>query len=246
MKSVNLKILSTIGLVVALPAISLSTAYASATGSTTTSTSASATSALSTTSADRLSSIISKGSAEIDRRLSTLNSLSPEISASTKLSSADKTTLTNEVTTELSGLTTLKATLAACNTISCAHTSAQSIFTDYRVYALIVPKVEIMSAADHQQQVEASLGTIASQLTTRLTGSSNTTLVSDLGTLKSDITSSEGLSSSVETNVVNLQPSDYDSNHSVLSQYVSSLKTAATDNQNALGLDKTIIQALKG
>lgn len=241
MKSLKLGILSTVGLMIALPAISFSTAYASTTGSTTMTTKSSKSAAA----ADTVSNIITKGTTEINRRLTTLNTLGPEITASTKLSASDKTTLTNTVNSEISGLTTLKSTLAACTTIICAHTAAQSIFSDYRVYALIVPQVGLISTADHQQQVEANLSKIASQISSIISGSSDTTIQSDLTALNSDISTAQGLSSNVESSVIGLQPSDYNTSHKVLAQYEANLKTAATDNKNAISEVQAILQQIK-
>ncbi|HEY4964109.1 MAG TPA: hypothetical protein VIH90_05430 [Candidatus Saccharimonadales bacterium] len=188
--------------------------------------------------------IISKGDAEIERRLTTLNSLSSKISSSSKISAADKASLTDEVNSEISGLNSLKTTLDGSTTIASAKAAAQSIFNDYRVYALIVPKISLMQATDNQQLVEARLATLETNLGTRINSTTNASLQGDLASMITDTQSAQALSSSVETSVVGLQPSDYNSDHTLLIQYFTKLKTALADNQTAAQLGKTIVSSL--
>ena len=95
---------------------------------------------LTATQQQALQNIINKGNQEIGRRLDALNTLSSKISTITKLSASDQSYLTTEVNTEISGLTSLKTQLDADTTLTAAHTDAQSIITEYRVYALVLPK----------------------------------------------------------------------------------------------------------
>src|SRR5690242_6888812 len=62
--------------------------------------------------ANRLDQLKSKGSTEIDRRLANLKAALDKLSASTKLTDADKATLTKQINDEVSGLTALKTKLA--------------------------------------------------------------------------------------------------------------------------------------
>jgi hypothetical protein len=192
----------------------------------------------------QLQLIITKGTAEIDRRLTTLSTLDTKINSSTKISSADKTSLTSEVNNEVSGLTALKTNLAATTTVALARSYAQSIINDYRVYALVVPQVNILKTADDQQLVEAKLNTLETSLATRINSSTNTSLVAELTAMTTQTKSAESLSSSVESSVLSLTPSNYDSNHSLLVQYINSLKTASSDNQAAIASGKSIVSSL--
>jgi hypothetical protein len=63
--------------------------------------------------------------------------------------------------------------------------------------------------------------------------------------MTSKIAAAQAISSAMEANVINLQPSDYNSNHSLLSGDAATLKTAAADNQAAITDAKTIIASLK-
>ena len=197
-----------------------------------------------------LATIISKGDQEIARRLTTLGTLTAKINAASKLSASDKTYLLNEVSTEVSNLTTLKAKLDAETTLAAARTDAQSIVSDYRVYALIVPKIQLIKTADDQLVTEGKLTALATKLQSRITaaktaGKDVTALQTKLTDMTTQITNAQAISSSIETKVLALQPSDYNSNHTILSGDEAQLKTAHTDNLAAYNDAKSIVSLLK-
>jgi len=211
---------------------------------------AAAAGATSTSETTKVQTIISKGDQEISRRLTKLGTLSAKITAATKLSASDKSTLSTEVSNEVSGLTALKAKLDAETTVAGARADAQSIFTDYRVYALIVPKVQLVKVADDQQVVEDKLTALATKLQSRITaakasGKDVTALQAQLDDMTAKTKAAQAISSSIEASVINLQPSDYNSNHSVLSGNSAQLKTARSDNQAARTDAAQIISGLK-
>ncbi len=191
----------------------------------------------------RLQNIITRGTNEINRRLTTLNALSSKISGAQKLSSSDKAALTTEVTNEINGLTTLKTKLAADTDVTTAASDAQGIITDYRVYLLVVPQVNLVRTADDQQVAEGKLTTLAGKLASRVNSSSSTAIQNDLSDMNSKISTAQNLSSSVETTVLGLTPSGYTTGE--LSSYRDQLKTAQNDIQAAATDAKTIIASLK-
>ena len=213
--------------------------------------SAASSSSSSTTTANqaRLQRIISRGNNEIDRRLDTLNTLSGKIASATKLSSSDASTLNNTVSTDISELTSLKTQLDADTSVSSAVTDAQSIINDYRVYALVVPQVDLVKTADDQQTAEAKLVTFSGNLSTRITaeqqkGVNITALQATLSDLNSKEAAAKSISSAIESSVIGLVPSDYNSNHSVLSGDRDQLKTAQADIAQAVADGKSIIAQL--
>jgi len=194
--------------------------------------------------------IINRGNSEITRRLSSLNELSGKIGSESKLTDSDKASLSSEVNDEISGLTALKTKLDADTTVSDAKTDAQSIINDYRVYALIAPKANLIKTADDQQVAEGKLTDLAAKLQTRVTaakaaGKNVTALQNGLTTMTNQISAAQTISANIESSVINLQPSDYNSNHEVLGGDRTQLKTAQTDIQNAVKAASTIISGLK-
>jgi hypothetical protein len=198
----------------------------------------------------KLKLIISRGDKEINRRLKTLNTLSVKINGAKKLSSADKTSLSAEVQDEISSLNALKAKLDADTDLAAAQADAQSIFSAYRVYALIVPKVQLVKAADDQQAAENKLTDLAAKLKARLSeaqkkGKDTANLQSTLDNMTTKTTAAQVISSGVEAAVIALQPNDYNSNHGILSGNRDKLK-AAQDNIKTAATDaKTIVTGLR-
>jgi hypothetical protein len=203
-----------------------------------------ATAAASTSSANsaRLQLIISRGNTEINRRLKTLNGLTSTISNAQNVSAADKASLTDGVTTEISSLTALKTKLDADTDVTTAASDAQGIITEYRVYLLVVPQVNLVRTADDQQVVEGKLSTLAGKLQTRVSAGTSTQQ-SELADMNSKISAAQSISSSVETNVLGLEPSTYTTGE--LSTYRNQLKTAQSDIQAATADAKSIIASLK-
>src|SRR5690242_1308632 len=99
-------------------------------------------------SAQHLTNLQTRGAAEITRRLTSLQAALTKLAAATKLTDADKTTLTAQVNAEITSLTALKTKLAADPNLTTARTDVQSIVTDYRVYALMLPKARMTASAD--------------------------------------------------------------------------------------------------
>ncbi len=194
----------------------------------------------------RLQRIISRGNLEIERRLVTLNTLSSKINSATKLTSSDATTLNNTVNGDITTLNTLKTQLDADTTITAAISDATSVITNYRVYLLVVPQVNLVKAADDQQVAEGKLTALATKLQTRINaaqqqGTSVTTMQASLVDLNSKVAAAQTISSNIETTVIGLVPSDYNSNPAVLSgdrnQLVNAqtdIKTAEVDAQNII------------
>lgn len=246
MKTISIKQLG-LGLTAGLSVIFLAiTPAVAVTSSSTTSTG----STKSASNQARLQEIINRGNSEIDRRLTILNALSSKISSATKLSTTDQATLANDVSSEISGLTSLKTTLDGETQVANAITDAQSIFSDYRVFALVVPKVDLIKTADDQQVTEAKLSDLATKIGSDITADQNTgknvtNLQTQLSALNSKISAAQTISSSIESSVINLSPSDYNSNHSVLSGDRDQLKTAQDNIVTAITDTKNLVSELK-
>jgi hypothetical protein len=239
---------------VAIPVSAITTKTAgtgdATTGSSTTTTNQAAkAAAVAAANQARLQLIISRGNTEIDRRLVTLGTLGTKIASATKLSASDAATLNNTVATDTTALTSLKTQLDADTTVATAVSDAQSIILDYRVYALVVPQVNIVKTADEQQVAEGKLATLATKLSARITaagqaGANITAMQASLSDLTSKVSAAQSISSNMESTVISLVPSDYNSNHSVLGGDRDQLQTAQADIQAAIKDAQSIISEL--
>lgn len=220
--------------------IALITLHATAAALTTTS---SATTGLLTT-------IINAGNGEISRRLTTLNNLTSVINSAQYLTASDKSSLSSEVTTEVSDLTSLKTKLDAETTISAATADDTAVITEYRVYLLVVPQVYIVISADNQQSVEAALSKAATGFQSAITTAQNagknvTTLQSELSSLNSQVTAAQAISSNMETTVVGITPTTFNGNETILTGDYNKLLTAQTDNEAAINDANQLLTGLQ-
>ncbi|HSW66859.1 MAG TPA: hypothetical protein VLI54_07010 [Bacillota bacterium] len=202
------------------------------------------------TTTTRLANIKSKGDTEIARRLKVLGTLSAKVNSATKLTALEKTDLKSEITGEYDGLKALRTKLAAETTIAAAAGDVSAMVTEYRVYALVVPKVQLIKAADYQQEVQAKLTTLTAKLQSRINdagakGHDVTELQTKLDEMESKMAAAEAISSDVETKVLAIEPTDYNNDHGIVSGYQTQLKTAHTNNAGAVTDAKAIITGLK-
>lgn len=237
-----------IGTVISMVALTALSAGAVAQATTTT-TSASTTTSSATQA--KLQTVITVGNGEITRRLTTLNNLTTGITASQFLTASDKSSLSSEISTEASDLTGLKTKLDAETTVVAATTDDLNVITEYRVYVLVVPKVNVIIAADRQQATEAALTTTANNFknaiaTAASAGKNVTTLQSELTDLNAQVAAAQSISSSMEAGVINLQPSDYNTDHAILVGDYNKLVTAQNDNETAITDANAMLTGLQG
>jgi hypothetical protein len=197
-----------------------------------------------------LTKLKSRGDTEISRRLTTLNKLASVINGDAKLSATDKSSLTAQVNGEISDLNSLKTKLDSDTTLADAQTDVQSIITNYRVYALIYPKVHLIKAADTELATDTKLTTLANKLQQRLStaksqGKDVTSLQASLDDMNSKISAAQTTATNIETSDISLQPSDYNSDHTLLEGQKSQLQTAHQNNLAAYNDAKSIVSGLK-
>ena len=118
------------------------------------------------------------------------------------------------------------------------------------MYALVAPKIGLIKVADDQQATETKLIALSQKLQTRITAAQQaqkdvTSLQNQLTDLNAKVAAAQAISTKVESSVIGLQPTDYNSDHAVLSGYNDQLKTARSDNQAAIADAKSIINSLK-
>lgn len=205
---------------------------------------------LSSSDKSKIELIHKRGNNEISRRLTTLNGLVDKINATSYLTSDQKSALIAELQAQIGSLQTVQTELSNEDSVTAAKDDAQKVITDYRVYALVVPKIQIVLAADRQQVTESKLSSIAVKLQAEIdTAQSNskdvTGLQAKLDDMNAKLKDAQTISSNVETQVLALQASDYNSDHKVLKSYRDQLKTARADIGVALNDAKAIVKSLK-
>ncbi len=95
----------------------------------------------------------------VDKRIATLSSLKTRVDGATDLDAATRTTLDGQLTDATNGLTTLKGTIDAADSTDALRTACRSQFSDYRVYALVVPRTRLVlgtARIDHAAEQAAA------------------------------------------------------------------------------------------
>lgn len=99
-------------------------------------------------SADRLQKAKTYGDRMVDNRVAELNRVLSRIQTDTRLTSDEKSSLSSDIQNALSGLNQLKIKIDADTTVESVKTDAKSIITNYKVYAVLVPKIRLLITID--------------------------------------------------------------------------------------------------
>ena len=161
-----------------------------------------------------VSTLRSMGDCEINRRFATLTQLGSKVSGSKVLTSSDAAALTAEIASTTSGLTSLKATIDAETSIPALRAEIARIATDYRVYLLVGPQVNLVSAADGVVASQTTFAKVNTNLTARIAaakaaGKDVTAAQADLDKMNAAVTSAVGLATPLPAALLPLTPAQY-------------------------------------
>jgi|SRR5665213_987139 len=173
---------------------------------------------------------------EIARRNTILTDLNTKVQAMVKVSANEKSTISAEVQTEISNLTTLKAKIDADTDIATLKTDIQSITKDYRIFMLVIPQGRIEVASDKIQTITANYTSFSAKLQTRISqapsGTDTTQVNAWLSDMNNKIADANTEASAAVSLVANLQPDQ--GNASIQASNTAALKSANADIKTAL------------
>lgn len=112
----------------------------------------------------RLADVIKKADTLITTRINNLNNLTTRIQNDPRLTADQKTNLTSQVQSAISGLTSLKAKIDADTDAATALTDAKQIFTNYRVYEEFEPKIRFLILLNNLSSTSAKIQSLMPQL----------------------------------------------------------------------------------
>ena len=179
------------------------------------------------------------GDCEIDRRFATLNQLNVKISGSKVLTSSDGAALSGEVASTKSGLTALKTQIDAESSQAALKTEVRDIATNYRVYLLVAPKVNLVNGADGVAAAQVSFDKISTNLTARIAaakaaGKDTTAAQADLDAMNAAVAKAAGLAQPIPAALLPLTPAQYNGGTAG-----PAIKSARADLVQARGLLKS-------
>ena len=198
----------------------------------------------------RITDLKTRADNEITRRINSLSTLSNKLGGMKHLTADQITSFTNEVNTEVSNLTTLKTKIDADTDLMTLKTDVQSIIKSYRVYALFLPQINILAAADRVLNVSDMFTSLYSKLQTRIqeaqtAGKDVTSMQTTLSDMQTKITDAKTQAQSIISTVTPLTPDGYPGNKTTLQSARSMFKLIYQDFMSARKDAESIIQALR-
>ncbi len=197
----------------------------------------------------RMDNLKNRANQEITRRIASLQKLLTRISEIKKITDSQKASFTSQVQTEINNLTTLQAKIQADTDTATLKTDVQSIVQSYRVYALFMPKIEILGAADRilttSDQVTAEVTKLQTKIDeAKAKGKDVTTLQALLTDLQAKVTDAKLQAQNAITTVTPLTPDGYPGNKTSLESARTMIKTGHQDLLTAREDAKKIIKEL--
>lgn len=116
----------------------------------------------------RIENIRNKAQQEIDRRIEGLNKLTSRISEMKKISDESKAKIGNTVQSEILNLTNLKAEILVESDLNALKADVKKVTQSHRIYALVMPQIQILVAADKIKEVADKMTEISGKLQTKI------------------------------------------------------------------------------
>ena len=183
----------------------------------------------------KLSNLKEKAIQEIDRRITSLNKLKTRISENKKMTSVQVTQFDTEIVTEVNNLESLKTKIDAETDMKNLQAYKKSIVDSYRIYALFMPKISLIIAANRVIETADKITALAKKYQDKLLQSSGNT---DLETKLAD---AKTQANAVISEVSVLKPEGFPGNKQTLIGARSKLKTGTDDIKGAYADLKTLI-----
>ncbi|HMK63502.1 MAG TPA: hypothetical protein VK386_07770, partial [Acidimicrobiales bacterium] len=176
-----------------------------------------------------LAQVQAKAAAEITKRVDSLDAAVSKVNAHSALG-ADAATLDAYLQQDITPLQNLGDTIAADTTVGQARADFRQIFTDYRVYVLVLPAARQAARADAITVTALPKLTSVSVRAQQFVDAQNqATLEPMIDSLNDDVSGAQSASSGVAATVLGYTPSQWNADHSLLSSTKASLQTAVAD-----------------
>lgn len=112
----------------------------------------------------------------IDARISSLTKLSARLSESKQLTAEQKTHFVAMIQAQIDALVALKAKIGNDVSTSTMHDDAGHIRSEFRTYALVLPRATILASSDRILNIAANMDTIGAKLNTRITAAASSSV----------------------------------------------------------------------
>jgi hypothetical protein len=172
-----------------------------------------------------LAGIKAKASTDITDRLNDLHAAIGRVNGDAGLGSG-QSVLSSYLNADLGPLQQLDQTIEADTTVAQAAKDVSNIFSEFRVYALVLPAARIATDADHATAtVIPSLTGDASWAQSHVNSTNQDTLQPLIANLDSQLTAATGAANGLAANVVAFTPAQWNANHDLLASSRSAQQT---------------------
>jgi hypothetical protein len=193
-----------------------------------------------------LAGIKAKAASDITDRVNDLNGAIAKVNAAKGLGSSQGT-LVSYLGTDISPLQQLNQTIQADSTAQQAAHDFGTIFSDYRVYVLVLPASRIAAAADHATTTSIpNLTADAAKAQAHVTPANQATLQPLINDLNSQISTATNATNGLASTVLAFTPSQWNADNSLLDASKSSSQAATGALGKGRADVKQIVQDLKG
>jgi hypothetical protein len=195
----------------------------------------------STTSPQTLSGVQAKAAAAITARVNALNAAVSDVNADKSLGT-DQSGLDTYLQRDIAPLQALGTKIAADTTLAEAQADAAGIYTDYRVFALVLPAAA--QAADTDRITVTTIPAFtafSAKAQSDVTANNQATLAPMIASLNTDISGATNATSGLASTVMGYVPSQWNANNGLLGPTKAQLATANGDVKSA----RTEVQAIR-
>jgi hypothetical protein len=173
-----------------------------------------------------LPGIQAKAAAAITLRVNDLDAAISKVDGSGHLGSSSAS-LVSYLQADIAPLQALGAKIAGDTTVAAAQADASTIFTSYRVLALVLPAARLAATADGIDATAIpALTTFSAKAASRVNPSNQATLQPLIDDLNAQIQSATNGTAGVATTLLGYTPSQWNANHDLLTTSRSSVQAA--------------------
>jgi hypothetical protein len=182
----------------------------------------------------------------IDNRTRALDGAIQKVDDNTYLTDAHQSTISATLQGDLDGLNDLAGQIDAATTAAKARALYHSIFTDYRVYAVVLPQSFYAAAADGLE--DAALPKLEdgyTRLAAAVDKSGDSDLKAILAQMRASLDTATGLLNGLADEALAVSPSDFNADHTVLGDIRGTLRDATNAVRDARQDAREILDGLR-
>jgi hypothetical protein len=186
----------------------------------------------------------------VDPRVSALEAAGTVLAQAKAVTTDHRSALSSILTGDETALQALKTKIQSDPDLATLTADCRSIFTDYRVFALVLPRTRLVAAADIAGAAADRLTTVADALDAAIAkahsaGRDTAAATADLAAMRAKIDAGRTAAGGVAGQIMGLTPADWNANHDVLAPARQSLRTARADLGAARDLGRKVIADLR-